>query len=244
MVIILAGTIGRSGLGGQAWAVMQYLAGFKHLGHEVFYLEDCGDTSYAFDWEREEPTYDLDYPASFVGQCLDVIGLGDRWIYRTGEESRGMPLSTLLDACAAADLLIMRAAPMWTWRPEYERPRRRAFIDVDPGFTQFAIARGGGLAEPLTRYERFFTYGQNIGRADCPIPTGDKSWIPTVPPVHLPHWPMVHDAATHFSSLIRWTGFREESYGGTKIGQRDVQFPKYLDLPQMTTQPLRMAAMG
>ena len=133
MVIILAGTIGRSGLGGQAWAVMQYLAGFRDLGHDVFYLEDCGETSEAVDWERGETTYDLDYPAAFVKECLDTIGLADRWTYRAGSDSRGMSVSALADACSEAELLIMRAVPMSTGRPEYERPGRRVFIDVDPG---------------------------------------------------------------------------------------------------------------
>ncbi len=36
MTIILAGAIGRSGLGGQAWAYLQYLIGFRTLGHEVY----------------------------------------------------------------------------------------------------------------------------------------------------------------------------------------------------------------
>ena len=35
-----------------------------------------------------------------------------------------------------ADLLIMRAIPLWDWRAEYDQPKRRIFIDVDPGFTQ------------------------------------------------------------------------------------------------------------
>jgi len=45
MTIIFGGTIGRSGLGGQAWAILQYLLGFRALGHDVYYLEDCGDSS-------------------------------------------------------------------------------------------------------------------------------------------------------------------------------------------------------
>ena len=63
MKIIFAGTIGRSGLGGQAWASLQYLLGFRALGHEVFYLEDCGDCSWVYNWDKAEWTFDLDYPA-------------------------------------------------------------------------------------------------------------------------------------------------------------------------------------
>ena len=81
MKIILAGTIGRSGLGGQAWAGMQYLLGFRELGHEVLYLEDCGLSSWVYNWEKAEWTTELDYPAAYVNECLQPFGLGASWIY-------------------------------------------------------------------------------------------------------------------------------------------------------------------
>src|SRR6266487_4408531 len=77
MKIIFAGTIGRSGLGGQAWASLQYLLGFRALGHEVFYLEDCGDCSWVYDWEKEEWTYDPGYPAAYLHECLEPFGFQD-----------------------------------------------------------------------------------------------------------------------------------------------------------------------
>ncbi|MBA3404629.1 MAG: glycosyltransferase family 1 protein [Gemmatimonadaceae bacterium] len=246
MLIIFSGTIGRSALGGQAWATMQYLAGFRQLGHDVFYLEDCGETSLAYNWGRQEPTYDLDYPSEFVRECLRFLDMEDRWIYRAGDGWRGFTLSDFQDVCSEASLMIMRATPMWTWRGEYARPHRRAFIDVDPGFTQFRLAGGHrALSEGLDRCERLFTLGQNIGMQGCTIPTVNRQWLKTLPPVSLPHWPAQGDREdTHFTSLIRWTGYREETFGGTTYGQRDMEFPKYLHLPQMVKQPLRMAAMG
>ena len=52
MTIIFAATIGRSGLGGQAWAAMQYLLGLRALGHDVYYLEDCGAESWVYHWYK------------------------------------------------------------------------------------------------------------------------------------------------------------------------------------------------
>src|SRR5207237_6476833 len=107
--IIVAGTIGRSGLGGQAWASLQYLLGLRALGHEVFYLEDCGESSWVYNWDKMEWTTELEYPASYVRDCLQPFGLGERWIYRTSSQSLGQPLKSFFDLCSAADLLIMRA---------------------------------------------------------------------------------------------------------------------------------------
>lgn len=245
MKIIFAGTIGRSGLGGQAWASLQYLLGFHALGHDVTYLEDCGESSWVYNWEKEEWTFDLEYPAAYVHACLEPFGMGRRWVYRTDDRSLGAPTDEFLEFCSAADLLIMRAVPLWVWRKEYDLPRRRAFIDVDPGFTQITIANGDkGLAEGIARCERRFTYGQRIGEAGCTIPTVSGPWLKTVPSVFLPEWPVSRTEATHFTSVMRWQGFREVAYHGVSYGQRDKEFPDYLELPGRTPQKFRIAQMG
>ncbi|MCA1703916.1 MAG: glycosyltransferase family 1 protein [Actinobacteria bacterium] len=247
MIVVFAGTIGRSGLGGQAWANLQYLAGLQSLGHEVLYLEDCGGWSSVFDWENEEWTMELDYPARFVQHCLEPLGLGDRWLYRAGEDSRGMPLADFVEVCSRADLLLMRAVPLWDWRSEYDLPSRRAFIDVDPGFTQFKLASGdAGLSAAVDRCERLFTIAQRIGDPDCPIPITGRDWHRTAPPIALEHWPpaLENGTAEPFTSVMRWQGFQDVEYEGLCYGQRDREFMKFLHLPQGTTQRLRLAVMG
>src|SRR5205823_13699063 len=107
------------------------------------------------------------------------------------------------------------------------------------------IANGDkGLAEGIARCERRFTVGKRIGLADCQIPTIGGPWLATVPPVALPEWPAPETEATHFTSIVRWQGFREAQHGGTSYGQRDQEFPKFLDLPRRTTQKFRMAMIG
>ena len=245
MTIIVAGTIGLSGLGGQAWAVLQYLLGLRALGHEVYYLEDCGRSSWVYIWETEQWTHELDYPAAYVKSCLGPFGFGERWIYRDNYRSLGIPLAEFHEICRAADILIMRAVPFWNWRKEYEWPRRRAFIDVDPGFTQITLANGDkGWVEGVARAERRFTYGQRIGAPDCPIPQTGGPWLKTLPPVFAPEWPRVESEATHFTSIIRWQGYREVSFNGVAYGQRDQSFPEYLHLPSRTSQKFRIAQMG
>ena len=245
MRIIFAGTIGLSGLGGQAWAVLQYLLGLQALGHDVYYLEDCGRSSWVYIWEKEEWTHELDYPAAFVQACLEPFGFGQRWIYRDNYRSLGLPLEKFLEVCATADLLIMRAVPFWNWRKEYEGPRRRAFIDVDPGFTQITLANNDqGWVDGVARAERHFTLGQRIGAADCPIPLAGGPWLKTLPPVFLAEWPFAEAEATHFTSVMRWQGFREVTHNGVAYGQRDKEFPQFLELPRRTTQKFRIAQMG
>ena len=245
MTIIVSGTIGLSGLGGQAWAVLQYLLGLRALGHDVYYLEDCGRSSWVFVWEKEEWTHELDYPAAYVNACLEPFGFGKRWIYRDNYRSLGMPLAEFQEVCARADLLIMRAVPFWNWRKEYELPKRRAFIDVDPGFTQITLAGGDkGWIEGLARAERRFTYGRRIGAPGCSIPLEGGPWLTTAPPVFLLEWPACASDATHFTSVIRWQGFKELTHKGISYGQRNMEFPEYLSLPSRTHQKFLLAQMG
>ena len=245
MTIIVSGTIGRSGLGGQAWACLQYLLGLRALGHEVYYLEDCGRSSWVYIWEQEDWTHELDYPAAYVHACIEPFGFGDRWIYRDNYRSLGVPLEKFLEVCGNADLLILRAVPFWNWRKEYELPKRRAFIDVDPGFTQITLANGDqGWVDGVARSERRFTYGQRVGAADCPIPDAGGPWLKTLPPVFLPEWPFAESAATLFTSVMRWQGFKEVTHNGVSYGQRDKEFADYLDLPGRTPQRFRIAQMG
>jgi hypothetical protein len=245
MKIIVAGTIGRSGLGGQAWAVLQYLLGFRALGHDVYYVEDCGVSSWVYNWDKNEWTTALDYPAAYVRDCLEPFGFAGKWIYRTNDGAIGMEVKTFQEVCFAADLLVLRAVPMWVRREEYNGPKRRAFLDVDPGFTQISIAQGDkGVAEGVARCERRFTVGQRIGASDCPVPTEAGPWIPTLPPVFMGEWPRAMTGTEEFTSIIRWQGFREAQHNGAAYGQRDKEFPKFFDLPKLTGQKFRVAMLG
>jgi hypothetical protein len=245
MTIIVAGTIGRSGLGGQAWASLQYLLGFRALGHDVYYLEDCGRSSWVYVWETEEWTHELEYPAAYVHACLEPFGFGERWIYRDNYRTVGMPCAHFIDVCAGADLLVLRAVPLWNWRREYELPRRRAFIDVDPGFTQITLANGdAGWLDGVARCERRFTYGQRLGAPDCPAPDAGGPWLKTLPPVFLPEWPVATGDGREFTSVMRWQGFKEVNHRGVNYGQRDREFERFLTLPSCTSQKICIAQMG
>jgi hypothetical protein len=51
-------------------------------------------------------------------------------------------------------------------------------------------------------------------------------------------------SATHFTSVMRWQGFKEVTHRGVSYGQRDKEFPRYFKLPKRTTQKFCIAQMG
>ena len=246
MVIVFAGALGRFPIGGHAWTEMQYLLGLRELGHDVYFLEECGEGSWVYNWETEQITTDLKYPTDYVRKCLEPVGFGDRWIYRAGDHSLGMDLEEFLEVCSRADLFLIRGCPITLWRSEYDWPGRRIFIDSDPGFTQFSLAKGDAdLAGTVTRCERLYTIGQRIGATDCVIPTVGRKWLKTVFPVSLSHWQTVkNDDARYFTSIIQWQSYKDVVYEGARYGNKACEFPRFIDLPRSTKQPLLLALTG
>jgi len=252
VIIIVCGDIGRFPVGGEAWLNMQYLAGLKALGHDAYYLEECGKEAWVYNWDTFESTTDITYQASYVRECLKLIEFPEKWIYRMGDKSEGMNLGDFQEVCSRADLMIIRGLPIALWRPEYERPRRRIFIDEEPGFTQLALMKGNTqLLETVTRCKKLFTVGQRVGRFDCSIPTANRNWLKTVHPVCLLNWPMDGpDDTTHFTTILQWKAYRENhvhnnaNYGELHYGQKDEEFVKFQDIPRLTKQPFRMALIG
>jgi hypothetical protein len=246
LIIIVAGTIGRSVTGGQAWANLHYLLGLRALGHDVYYLEDVGQWSVSYDWQNECNTDSLDYPANYINRALAAHGFGEKWIYRTTDDSRGMSLARFYELCEDADLMLIRGVPMLVWRTEYDAPGQRAFIDVDPGFTQIRLAnQEPAFVETVARCETLFTYGTRIGRADCTIPSVGRVWHPTVPPIDLSAWPalpLCKDAP--LTMIVRWRGVYDVAYNGVQYGQREKEFPKVLDLPRETGGRFQVALIG
>ena len=253
MLIVFAGSIAQFPIGGHAWANLQYLCGLRDLGHDVYYLEDFGEGCWFYLWGTDESSDDPERAAAYLKDCLEPFGFGAHWTLRAGERTLGLPPDDFSELCSAADLLLVRAVAFRQWRPEYDWPRQRAFIDVDPGFTQASLARGEpALNATLTRCERLFTVGQRIGADDCQVPLLGREWLPVLPPVWLPAWPCAEqtEASAPFTTIMQWRSYGEahaydclrQNWEG--YGQKDEAFGTYLDLPAHTARQMCLALSG
>jgi hypothetical protein len=122
------------------------------------------------------------------------------------------------------------------------RLRRKAYVDIDPGFTQFWYAAGHeGLR--LDGYDFYFTIGENIGTPFCPIPTCGLRWRRTRQPVVLEDWP-VSGGGDHdrFTTVATWRGpYGPVQYGGKTFGLKVHEFRKFVELPGLTRQTFEVA---
>jgi hypothetical protein len=122
------------------------------------------------------------------------------------------------------------------------RLRRKAYVDLDPGFTQFWHASGDAGAR-LDGHDFYFTVGENIGTRSCPIPTGGIRWRPTRQPVVLDHWPVSTEGdRRRFTTVATWRGsYGPVEYGGKIFGLKVHEFRKFIELPERVPHAFELA---
>jgi hypothetical protein len=120
--------------------------------------------------------------------------------------------------------------------------RRKAFIDEDPGFTQFWLDSGIGR-DVIARHDVHFTVGENIGTARCAIPTAAVRWLPLRPFAVLDQWPpSPQGPPDRFTTVASWRGpYGAVEHGGRRYGLKAHEFRKMMALPQLASATFELA---
>src|SRR5260221_9734780 len=115
---------------------------------------------------------------AFAADLFARHGFAERWIFWDAQRDRygGCSVEATRAALHDAKLLLSLAAVN---RLPRTVGKRRAFIDIDPGVTQIQAEHDPALRELLDEFDAHFTIGENIGRADCAVPTGGRTWHAT-----------------------------------------------------------------
>jgi len=232
--IIVLGYIVRGPLGGLVWHHLQYVVGLARLGHDVYFLEDSGDTAWCcYDPSRDLNDTDPSYGLGFASQAFGLVGMSERWAYHNAHTGKWMgPASSRVpEILRVADILLnlSGANPI---RPWLQHIPVRVMIDTDPAFNQVR-----NLTDPVRRREAdlhtaHFTYAENINRG-ASIPTDGFPWRPTRQPVVLEAWPVLPGPPEGMlTTVMQWDGYATREYGGQHFGMKSESFTPYLDLPQ------------
>jgi hypothetical protein len=244
--VVVWGLLANSPFGGMTWQVLHHLEGFRRLGFDVWYVEDS-DTP----WMRPGDLELADDPApnaAWAARVLESIGLGDRWILRVPatDETLGHSRARLDEVYRRADAVFNLCGSHWLL-DHHDAIETIVLLETDPVSPQVYLAEGEPvLAEQFGRYAHLFTYGQNIGRAGCPIPTGGLEWNPTRPPVIVDWWSNgAPPAAAALTTVASWGDHgagKDVSFNGqTYRWRKDVAFAPYLDLPAHSPLTLEMS---
>ncbi|MEX2287048.1 MAG: hypothetical protein WD648_08165 [Planctomycetaceae bacterium] len=219
--------------GGGTWERMSWVVGLRQLGFDVCFVEQISPQA-CIDVTGDVTTFANSVNLAWFRSVTQWFGVADRaaLVYAGGVECAGMPWTRLLEIAESADLLVNLSGHL-TLAPLLERIRRKAYIDVDPGFTQF------WHADPRTHFhvgghDFYFTIGENIGSPDCTIPTGGIPWRPIRQPVVLKDWPVATTGnRDRFTTIASWRGpFGPVQFDGRTYGLKAHEFRKFLALPR------------
>ena len=99
---------------------------------------------------------------------------------------RGARLDELYRDAAAIVNLCGATAP----RAEHRQGARLIYVETDPVYEQLRIAqrRARRRSASSPRHDVLFTYGENLGAPDCPVPLASFTWQTTRPPVVIDCW--------------------------------------------------------
>ncbi|MGH7179446.1 MAG: hypothetical protein ACREJC_18865 [Tepidisphaeraceae bacterium] len=228
--IVCSGYLVRYPLGGYSFHHLQYLLGFKQLGHDVTYFEDFGWPDSCYDPGAGTMTSDPSYGLGYLSHLLRMYGLAPRWCYLAEDgTAHGMSRGELATAIRESDVYFNLSNINWI--DELEHCKRRVLIDTDPVFTQID---GHGMGGPFSRYHARFTYGENIHQPGCEMPSGGAQWMSTRQPVVLDLWRNdTGDPSAPITTIMNWSAYGAREHNGRFYGQKDTEFAAFLDLPRL-----------
>lgn len=238
-------TSGLPEFAGNTWAVLQYVLGLDRLGVESYWVDyqdrlDPRLPAWACRQRAHADCHSIEYVGARFGAMARRFGFDGRYciLYDGAATGLGISPRDLGELTAEADVLLNLAGPLPEDSPLL-RIRRRAYVDLDPGFTQ-AWSRHVDMG--FGRYHAFFTVGQNVGRPGFRIPTPGIEWRPTLPPVVLDQWPACIDASCErLTTIGDWRGSQQARFEGELYAGKREQFLRFLDLPALAGRAIEPA---
>ena len=241
--VLVAGVIAtKCRNGGNARAVLNWLQGLGKLGVQVYYVEQIASELCTDDLGETVPFAESANAAYFEHVMAEAgLARASALIVDGGPVTCGLRYRELLDVAEGADVLLNISGHL-TLEPLLRRLRRKVYLDLDPGFTQFWHAAGHDGAR-VNGHDFHFTIGENIGTPDCGIPCGDIRWRHTRQPALLTDEACAPSPWTgRFTTIASWRGpYGPIHDGATTLGLKVHEFRKLIDLPRRASAEFEIA---
>lgn len=232
-------------LGGNLSWALQYLVGFKELGHDVYFVEKFVNEDSCYDPVKQVLSNDCTYGVKVVSELLARYGLQDKWCYvEHGEIYHGLSKKKINEVFKHTDLYLENGSH-GAWNEESSSAALRVYIDVDPAYShiRFDYAKMHHLPFPV--FDRYFTNGMNVGKPGNIIPTAGIHWEYIFNPVNTHLFNRTAPSANApYSTIMNWKSYENVKYNGVTYGQKDIEFEKFLALPELVNVSLEVAVSG
>jgi len=239
--ILIAGSIETHPLcgGGNTWAFLQYILGFRRLGFDTYYVEEL-DRQRCIDEEWRQVCFTDSINARHFRMLIEHFGLHGHaaLLERGGPGYVGLSRCDVEKIASDIDLLINLSGRLHL-KSVLGAVRRRMYVDLDPGYTQIWHEEYG-VDMNLHDHDLYVTVGLNLGNSDCPLPTCGIRWEKTLPPVVLDEWTAEGPAGNVYTTIAEWRGFSPIKWRGVWYGQKADEFRRLLYLPRLVNTPLAL----
>jgi hypothetical protein len=247
--LVVLGIMGRLPLAGVIWQMLHYLEGFRRLGFDVYYVEDT--ETWPYNPQKNTVSDDCSYAVGVIKSVLTTHGFADRWAYRSvtySEQCFGLSAEDLRRLFKQTDVLVNLTAST-ILREEHLGVPLRVYLETDPVLPQIEVAKGNPLyLERLGAHTHHFSYGENLGAADCAVPIARFHYRPTRQPVVLDWWRSAAQARGNgtpasFTTVANWRqSSKDLEWNGVRYTwSKHHEFLKFIDLPKRTAQPFELA---
>jgi hypothetical protein len=243
-LVIVSGAMANKHLnGGEAWVRLNWLLGLRALGCDVCFVEQIRSGA-CVDEAGHPASFQESANLRYFHDVMHAFGLDDRssLLCDDGREAHGLSLKEVVDAAGAAEALINISGHLKV-EAVLRAVRRKAYIDLDPGFTQIWHAQGLEGAG-LGGHDLYFTVGENVGTRECAIPTCGLEWKPKRRFLVLDQWPACPKASDRdrLTTVAAWRGdFGRVEHDGRTFGLKVHEFRKLLPLPARAPQTFEIA---
>ena len=234
--------------GGNARMVLNWLQGLEQLGLDVFFVEQIRG-EHCVDAQGSPAPASHSANRAYFDDVLKTHGFSRRAALICDVDGtldaavvHGATASELHDLADAADLLINISGHL-SVRALKQRFRRKAYVDLDPGYTQLWHTAGSSAAR-LEGHDVYFTVGQRIGTVGCRIPTDGIAWHAIRQPIVLtecrPDAP-VH-SSPRFTTIASWRGaYAPITHDGETYAAKAHEFRKFVELPRLSCERFEIA---
>jgi hypothetical protein len=240
-VAVVAGAIANKHRhGGSIWVRLSWACALRELGFDVVVCEQIDPAACVDSGGRAAPV-ELSANLRTLASTCRAFGLDRFALVESGAGTvHGMTREELLDVCGDAALLVNISGNLRD-RELLARFRHRAFVDLDPGWTQ--VWHANGYDAGLAGHHAYFTIAERIGRRGCGLPSAGIRWRPVRQPVVLAHWPLTPaPAEVVFTTVATWRGpFGRLAWGGREYDQKLHQFRRFAELPRRSGRRFELA---
>ncbi|MGI8435666.1 MAG: glycosyltransferase [Chthoniobacterales bacterium] len=247
--IVVMGFMASCPIAGVVWQHLHYIAGLQRLGHDVTYIEDSARVPY--DPASGELVWNADYATNVLQKLAREFGFEKRWAYSarylddqptfgfTRKKVRQLyrDADAILNVCGAQEL-----------HDDLLVSQRLLYIESDPGVEQVKVDQSNkGTLEYLQRHHALFTFGENVGSKEFPVPTHGLRWLPTRQPVVTDFWKTSRAPAAEavFTSVANWntSGLKDIEWRGEKYHwSKSAEFLRFVAAPERARETFELAS--